>query len=94
MNTARWTLGGSNSGTQTAALGFGGNTPPITAATESYNGTSWTTETSLSTARRLLAGTGVQTSALAAGGLTTGLSAATEEWTGPGVGTTKTVTVS
>jgi hypothetical protein len=28
-------------GTQTAALAFGGQ--PVTAATESYNGTSWTT---------------------------------------------------
>jgi hypothetical protein len=41
LNTARQTLGGA--GIQTAALAFGGFTPPtITGATESYNGTSWT----------------------------------------------------
>ena len=37
MNTARNVLAGA--GTQTAALAFGGGTPPNTAITESYNGT-------------------------------------------------------
>jgi hypothetical protein len=50
MNTAREGLGGA--GTQTAAVAFGGNVPPYTAATEEYNGTSWTTSpVSLNTAR-------------------------------------------
>jgi hypothetical protein len=42
LNTARGRMGGA--GTQTAALGFGGRTPPVVAVanTESYDGTSWT----------------------------------------------------
>jgi hypothetical protein len=48
--------------TQTAALGFGGTAdPPVSAATEEYNGTSWTTlSASLSTARDSLGGAGTQ----------------------------------
>jgi hypothetical protein len=39
-------------GTQTAALAFGGYVPPVTGATEEYDGTSWTTNPgSLNTAR-------------------------------------------
>jgi hypothetical protein len=39
-------------GIQTAALAFGGETPPATAATEEYDGTTWTTSPgSLNTAR-------------------------------------------
>jgi hypothetical protein len=30
-------------GTQTAALAFGGAVPPVSAVTELWNGTSWTT---------------------------------------------------
>jgi hypothetical protein len=45
LNTARQGLAGSINGTQTAALGFGGNTPPYTGATEQYDGTSWANET-------------------------------------------------
>jgi len=37
MATARQQLGGC--GTQTAALGFGGYTPSVTAATEEWTGT-------------------------------------------------------
>jgi hypothetical protein len=41
-------------GIQTAALAFGGGTPPVTAATEEYNGATWTTSpASLNTARGL-----------------------------------------
>ena len=64
MNTARNSLGGA--GTQTAALGFGGQ-PPNTGATESYNGTSWTEVNDLS-ARNGVGSTGTQTSAIAFGG--------------------------
>jgi hypothetical protein len=62
MNTARQILAGT--GTQTAALGFGGDglTPPVslTGATEEYDGTTWTSNpTGLNTARyRQLAGAG------------------------------------
>jgi hypothetical protein len=51
LNTGRSNLGGA--GTQTAGLAFGGSIPPNTAATEEYNGTSWTTSPgSMSTARQ------------------------------------------
>jgi hypothetical protein len=60
--------------------------PPVTAATEEYDGTSWTTSpASLNTARYGLAGAGTQTAALAFGGETPPVTAATEEWTGAGV---------
>jgi hypothetical protein len=63
MNTARRLLGGA--GIQTAALAFGGDTPPDTGATEEYDGTSWATSpVSLNTARRALAGAGTQTAGL------------------------------
>jgi L-2-hydroxyglutarate oxidase LhgO len=65
LNTARDYLAAA--GTQTAALAFGG-TPPVTAATEEYDGTSWTSSTSMTTARVVLAGAGTQASALAFGG--------------------------
>ena len=93
LNTARNGLGAA--GTQTAALGFGGETATVkTAATEEYDGTSWSTTTSLSTARSLLAGAGTQTAGLAFGGFTTVATGATEEWTGAGAAVTKTITVS
>jgi hypothetical protein len=38
LNTARYSLAGC--GTQTAALAFGGE--PVTAATEEYDGSTWT----------------------------------------------------
>ncbi len=57
-------LGGT--GTQTAALGFGGY--PNVTSTYEYDGSSWTSGGSLSTGRELLAGIGIQTAALAAGG--------------------------
>jgi hypothetical protein len=83
-------------GTQTAALAFGGFTPPYAGATEEYDGSTWTTSpSSLSTARQLPGGAGIQTAALAFGGNNaTGNTAATEEWTGAGSPLTKTITVS
>jgi hypothetical protein len=42
MNTARYGVGSAQSGTQTAALAFGGANPAVTAVTEEYDGTSWT----------------------------------------------------
>jgi hypothetical protein len=55
MNTARGAqLAGA--GIQTAALAFGGFIPPATrsTATESWNGTSWTSVNSMNTARNYL----------------------------------------
>jgi len=69
MNTGRYALGSATAGTQTAALGFGGDLlGPISAETESYNGTTWTSVNSLNTARAGIAGAGTQTAALAFGG--------------------------
>jgi hypothetical protein len=59
-------------GTQTAALGFGGNTPPfstLTDVSEEYNGTSWTAGGNYVAGTRLLSGAGTQTAALGFGGL-------------------------
>jgi hypothetical protein len=42
--------------------------PASTAATEEYDGTSWTSPNGLNTAREQLAGAGIQTAALAFGG--------------------------
>jgi len=66
-NTARWDVAGAGT-TQNAALAFGGGTPGDTGATESYNGSNWTSVTSMNTARRLHGGSGSQTAALAAAG--------------------------
>ena len=49
LNTGRESLAGA--GTQTAALAFGGEVPPQTGATESYDGTSWTEVNDLNAAR-------------------------------------------
>jgi hypothetical protein len=75
-------------------LNFGGN-PPTTAATESYNGTSWTTTGSMGTARYSGAGSGTQTAGLCASGIAGGTNqTATEEFTGPGAPVTRTITTS
>ncbi len=55
-------------GTQTAGLGFAGNTGSVTNATAEYNGSSWTASNNLGTARDALGGAGIQTAALAIGG--------------------------
>jgi hypothetical protein len=93
MNTARRRLGGA--GTQTAALGFGGDSP-IVAATEEYDGSTWTSNpTGLNTARDSLAGCGIQTAALGFGGYSPPpVTGATEEWLGAGAPTTVTITAS
>ena len=75
---------GSN-GTQTSALGYGGN--PNYTYTESWNGTNWTEVNDLNTAAARQAGAGADnTSALAFGGvhptLSPSISAFTESWNG------------
>jgi hypothetical protein len=63
-------------------LAFGG-TPGPTAATEEYDGSTWTSNpTGLNTARRGPAGAGTQTAALAFGGYDTAPTGATEEYDG------------
>jgi len=97
LNTARYSLGPGGAGTQTAGLVFSGYQDGYLTASESYNGSAWTTNpNSMATARSSPGGAGTQTSALASSGAgepgvtpTTG----TEEWSGI-VAQTKTVTVS
>ena len=81
LNTARKLPSASASGTQTASLAFGGEVPPVTGATESYNGSSWTELNDLNTARYFGAGAGTQTAALMIGGEPPAL-ALTESWNG------------
>ena len=82
LNQARYLL--ESSGTNTAALAYGGNNPPpaVTAVTESWNGSSWTEVNDLNTARQSLAGVGPYTSALAFGGTTPTKVGNTETWDG------------
>ena len=100
LTTARFRLAGANLAPQTAGLVFGGRAPSPPGGsdrneTEEYNGSSWSEQNNLSTARRALAGAGIQTSAIAVGGegpLTT----STEEyngssWTGGGAYPTATM---
>ena len=63
----------------TSALHYEGD-PPQVATTESWNGTNWTNENSMSTARHSLGSAGTLTNALAFGGAAPSDSAATEEW--------------
>jgi len=68
LNTARSFIGSAIGGTQNASLGFAGASPPTSAVTESYNGSSWTEVNDLNTSKEALAGAGNQTAALAFGG--------------------------
>jgi hypothetical protein len=45
LNTARYALAGC--GTQTAGLAFGGEVPPPTGATEEYDGSTWTSNSTV-----------------------------------------------
>jgi hypothetical protein len=85
MNAARAAIGGLANSTQTAALAFGGETPPgtdVTGASEQYNGTSFSEVGDLNTGRRCSGGAGDVTAGLAAGHQTTGSVAVTETWDG------------
>ena len=64
LNTARSLAGGS--GTQTAALAFGGNsTPGDKTVTEQYDGSSWTEVNDMNTGRQQFGGCGTQTMSMA-----------------------------
>jgi hypothetical protein len=89
MNTGRFGLAGA--GTQTATIaatgGTNGGAPTSPSnASESFNGTSWTSTSPINTTRRNARGTGLQTAALIFGGQVDGASpnksAATESWNG------------
>ena len=79
LNTGRNNLQSAQYGTQTAALAFGAGNP-VTGATESYDGTSWTEVNDLNSARGVGAGAGTQSSALMFGGDPN--VALTETWNG------------
>jgi hypothetical protein len=55
---------------------------PYSAATEEYDGSTWTSVNSMNTLRAYNAGAGTQTAALTFGGDLPGLTAATEEYDG------------
>jgi len=91
-NGTAWTAGGNlnlgrtagtpaQSGTQTAALFYGGNNSGTQSDTQSYNGSTWTTVNSLNTGRYAAAGAGTQTHALAMGNGDP-VTAIVEEWDG------------
>lgn len=89
-NGTSWTSGGTygtpaqalaSFGTQTAAIGAGGET----SNTYSYDGSSWTAETSLSISRTGNSGTGTTSAGLSIGGNAAPAQyRATEEWNGGG----------
>jgi len=89
LNTGRAKAGGmlgSNS-TQNASMVFGGQDPGgVVNLTEEYDGTSWSEQNDLSTARRWHYGAGSQTAALCAGGVAaagaTPVTANSEEYDG------------
>ena len=65
MSTGRNSLGGA--GVTTSALGFGGNTPPYTADTEEYNGSTWSEGGDVNTARQTTGAGSSNSAALAVG---------------------------
>ena len=81
MNTSRNTIGAAGL-SNTAALGFGGDVPPLTTKTESWDGSSWTEVNDLNTARNNGAGLGTSTAAIYASGSAPGNSTAVENWDG------------
>ena len=80
LNTGRFYIAGA--GTQTSTLAAGGETPPgtVVATTEAYNGSAWTSVTSMNNARFLTGSAGESnTSALIFGDEGSGV---TESWNG------------
>tara|TARA_R100001129_G_scaffold81736_2_gene55704 strand:- start:311 stop:2104 length:1794 start_codon:yes stop_codon:yes gene_type:complete len=83
LSQARFSLAGS--GTQTAALAFGGRVPPGNThptSVEEYGGATWTSGGALGTGRATLGGAGTQTAGLAFGGFDSSQTGATEEYDG------------
>ncbi len=74
LNTAKYELGGTTAGTQTAGLCYGSQTSPpgfnVSAACEEYDGTSWTNGNNMATGVSFEGGSGIQTAAFSAGGRT------------------------
>jgi len=85
----------SGSGISTDGFSIGGNAPTLTTC-ELYDGTTWTTTTSLNSGKGDGGATGANptSSVLAWGAEPSPLNGVTEEWTGPGVATTVTISSS
>jgi len=80
LNTARYNGGTAGGGTQTAGILSGGYGGSSVALNEYYDGSSWSEQADLNTARNAQAQGGIQTSSLVTGGSTA--LADTEEWNG------------
>jgi hypothetical protein len=80
MNTATDNL--ASLGTTTNAMGVGGNNPPISAKSETWDGSSWTEGNDLNTARSHMHGAGIYTSAVIAGGEAPSNTNAVEKYNG------------
>lgn len=74
--------GAAGFGLQTAAVICGGETPPVSNATEEYNGSGWTAGGNLNTARFRHGGVGTLTAGLIFGGFVPPHSSATETYNG------------
>ena len=86
-STASSGRGNGTQGTQDASLAVGyfqdtGGTTEFFGGVESYDGTSWTTDTALNTARALINVFGLNTATIAAGGYDGSNLANTESWNG------------
>ncbi len=80
LNSARRDIRGCGA-TNTAALAFGGEAPPDTAVTESWDGTNWTETTNMNAAKNVGSMTGDSTACLYYGGfISTGVVATNEYW--------------
>jgi len=73
---------GAGFGTQTAAVSAGGYSPPRTADSEEYDGSTWTEGSNLNQARSSMRGCGTETAGLVAGGYKAPVSADSEEYNG------------
>ena len=83
LNSGRYTLCGAGA-TNTAALAFGGSSPPYASITEQWDGSSWTEVSDLNTGRDEGMSAGIYTAALFIGGLADGAPyvTKTENWDG------------
>ena len=81
LNTTRHSAARGTAGIQTAAIATGGT--GLTAKAEQYDGSSWSEETEINTARRALTGFGAtNTASLVAAGFSTAATDLTEVWDG------------
>ena len=82
LNSPRDNMSVGGAGDATAGLIYGGWPAPYIALTESYDGSTWTAETSMSTGAHIGAGFGTQTAAVKASGYIGTYTSQTEEYNG------------